>query len=125
MRSNALTRGFRLVGAATIRAIIRLGFSARFFVAVLYHSPSSFRRLQLTLREIYFSGVLSLVIILVSGLFVGMVLALQGVEVLNRYGAEDRSASWSRCRWCGSSDRSLRVCCSRAGPAARSLRRSA
>ena len=32
---------------------------------------------------------LSLVIILVSGLFVGMVLALQGYDVLNRYGADD------------------------------------
>ncbi len=89
MLSSAITRGFRLVGAATISAIIRLGFSARFFVAVLYRSPSSFRRLRLTLREIYFSGVLSLVIILVSGLFVGMVLALQGFEVLDRYGAEE------------------------------------
>ena len=45
---------------------------------VLYHSPAAFLRLQLTFREIYFSGVLSLVIILVSGLFVGMVLGLQG-----------------------------------------------
>jgi phospholipid/cholesterol/gamma-HCH transport system permease protein len=41
------------------------------------------------MREIYFSGVLSLVIILVSGLFVGMVLALQGYEVLTRYGANE------------------------------------
>ena len=89
LRSNAIARGVRYIGAGTVNAIVRLGFSARFFVAVLYHSPSAFRRLQLTLREIYFSGVLSLVIILVSGLFVGMVLALQGVEVLNRYGAEE------------------------------------
>ncbi|HVF65006.1 MAG TPA: lipid asymmetry maintenance ABC transporter permease subunit MlaE [Casimicrobiaceae bacterium] len=84
-----VTRGIRLVGAATLSVLIRLGFFARFFVAVLYHTPSAFRRLPLTLREIYFSGVLSLVIILVSGLFVGMVLALQGVEVLDRYGAEE------------------------------------
>ena len=48
-----------------------------------------FARLRLTLREIYFSGVLSLVIILVSGLFVGMVLALQGYDVLQRYGAAE------------------------------------
>ena len=89
MRSNTLARGFRFIGARTTAAIVRLGFSARFFLAVLYHSPSAFRRLHLTLREIYFSGVLSLIIILVSGLFVGMVLALQGVEVLNRYGAEE------------------------------------
>src|SRR4029077_18566364 len=37
----------------------------------------------------YFSGVLSLVIIMVSGLFVGMVLALQGFDVLEKYGAGD------------------------------------
>jgi phospholipid/cholesterol/gamma-HCH transport system permease protein len=56
---------------------------------VLTHSPAALRRLRLTMREIYFSGVLSLVIILVSGLFVGMVLALQGYEVLTRYGANE------------------------------------
>ncbi len=56
---------------------------------MLYHSPSAFRRLQLTAREIYFSGVLSLVVIMVSGLFVGMVLGLQGYDSLNKYGAGD------------------------------------
>jgi phospholipid/cholesterol/gamma-HCH transport system permease protein len=39
-------------------------------------------------REVYFSGVLSLVIILVSGLFVGMVLGLQGYQTLRTYGSE-------------------------------------
>jgi len=56
---------------------------------VLAHSPAALRRIQLTMREIYFAGVLSLVIIMVSGLFVGMVLALQGYEVLTRYGANE------------------------------------
>jgi len=79
----------RRLGAATVEGISRLGFAARFCVAVVLHSPSAFRRLQLTLREIYFSGVLSLIIILVSGLFVGMVLALQGYDVLTRYGADE------------------------------------
>jgi phospholipid/cholesterol/gamma-HCH transport system permease protein len=89
VRSDALTRGLRHVGGMTVSGMIRLGFATRFFIAVIYHSPAALRRLQLTLREIYFSGVLSLVIILVSGLFVGMVLALQGVEVLDRYGATE------------------------------------
>src|SRR6202023_2114160 len=62
----------------------------RFMVAIIWHSPAAFRRLHLTLREIYFSGVLSLVIILTSGLFVGMVLSLQGYEVLVRYGADEQ-----------------------------------
>jgi phospholipid/cholesterol/gamma-HCH transport system permease protein len=43
----------------------------------------------LTGREIYFAGVMSLVIIMVSGLFVGMVLGLQGFETLQKYGAEE------------------------------------
>jgi phospholipid/cholesterol/gamma-HCH transport system permease protein len=79
----------RRVGATTVEGVARLGYAARFFVAVMSHSPAAFRRLHLTLREIYFSGVLSLVIILVSGLFVGMVLALQGYDVLTRYGADE------------------------------------
>ena len=89
MPSNSIARGVRRVGNGTIRAISRAGFAARFFLAVLYHSPAAFHRLQLTAREIYFAGVLSLVIIMVSGLFVGMVLALQGYEVLTRYGANE------------------------------------
>ena len=79
----------RRIGAATIETIRRLGFATRFFLAVVLHSPAAFRRVRLTLREIYFAGVLSLIIILVSGLFVGMVLALQGYDVLIRYGADE------------------------------------
>lgn len=84
-----MSRGLRRIGGGTIGAVTRLGFATRFFVAVVMHTPAAIRRFQLTMREIYFSGVLSLVIILVSGLFVGMVLALQGVEVLERYGATE------------------------------------
>src|SRR5678816_1169824 len=70
-------------------AIIWLTDIARLLSAIIIHSPHAFRRLHLTVREIYFAGVLSLVIILVSGLFVGMVLALQGYDVLQRYGASE------------------------------------
>jgi len=86
---DAIAGGLRRVGRGTINTVTRLGFAGRFFLAVLLNSPAAFRRIQLTLREIYFAGALSLVIILVSGLFVGMVLALQGYEVLTRYGANE------------------------------------
>jgi phospholipid/cholesterol/gamma-HCH transport system permease protein len=78
----------RLGGALTAR-IWRLGFAARFFGYMLLHSGTALRRFGLTIREIYFAGVLSLIIILVSGLFVGMVLALQGYETLQRYGSSE------------------------------------
>ncbi len=89
MALESLAYGLRRVGRGTLNSITRLGFASRFFVAVVRNSPAAFRRLQLTLREIYFAGVLSLTIILVSGLFIGMVLALQGYEALTRYGADE------------------------------------
>ena len=79
----------RKLGHATVNRIWRLGFATRFLFAILKYSATSFRRLSLTLREIYFSGVLSLLIIVVSGLFVGMVLGLQGYETLQRYGSTE------------------------------------
>ncbi|MDP3635764.1 MAG: lipid asymmetry maintenance ABC transporter permease subunit MlaE [Azonexus sp.] len=79
----------RKLGHASIERIWRLGFATRFLFAILRYSGTSFRRLPLTLREIYFSGVLSLLIIVVSGLFVGMVLGLQGYETLQRYGSTE------------------------------------
>jgi phospholipid/cholesterol/gamma-HCH transport system permease protein len=79
----------RRVGGRTIAIIGWVGYATRFSFAVVRETPHAFTRLNLTLREIYFSGVLSLVIILVSGLFVGMVLALQGYDVLQRYGAAE------------------------------------
>ena len=62
---------------------------ARFFGLVLASSGTSFERFRLVMREVYFTGVLSLIIIIVSGLFVGMVLGLQGFETLQKYGATE------------------------------------
>jgi conserved hypothetical integral membrane protein len=76
------------LGRRTLDAVTRMGIAARFFLATLMRSGVSFRRFSLTIREIYFAGVLSLVIIMVSGLFVGMVLGLQGYETLVTYGSE-------------------------------------
>jgi phospholipid/cholesterol/gamma-HCH transport system permease protein len=78
----------RGVGRATIDAVLRLGYAARFIAATLLQSGTSLRRPRLVVRELYYTGVLSLIIILVSGLFVGMVLGLQGYETLQTYGSE-------------------------------------
>lgn len=80
---------WRKLGHLTINAIWRLGFAARFFGAILLYSGQSLKRFGLTIREVYFAGVLSLIIITVSGLFVGMVLGLQGYTTLVRFGSAD------------------------------------
>jgi phospholipid/cholesterol/gamma-HCH transport system permease protein len=56
---------------------------------ILVYSGQTFLRPQLLFREIWFSGVLSLIIIMVSGLFVGLVLGLQGYDTLQRYGSSE------------------------------------
>ena len=76
------------MGHRVIDSVWRLGYASRFFLLILLKSGTSFRRFGLVIRELYFTGVLSLIIIVVSGLFVGMVLGLQGYETLQRFGAE-------------------------------------
>lgn len=86
---NGWIKTISRLGHRVIDGVWRLGFASRFFVLILLNSPPGFRRLHLIIREIYFSGVLSLLIILVSGLFVGMVLGMQGYETLEKYGSAD------------------------------------
>ena len=76
------------IGHGVIDGVWRLGVATRFLMQVLWRSGLSWRRFQLIVREVYASGVLSLIIIVVSGLFVGMVLGLQGYQTLQTYGTE-------------------------------------
>jgi phospholipid/cholesterol/gamma-HCH transport system permease protein len=80
---------FRFLGAQVVDRVWRLGYITRFFVMVLLKSGALLLRFQLVMREIWFAGVLSLIIILVSGLFVGLVLGLQGYEILQRFGSAE------------------------------------
>src|SRR5437763_8319965 len=77
------------LGSGVTFHVLRLGFASRFLAYLVMHSGTALRRFHLPIAEIYFAGVLSLIIILVSGLFVGMVLALQGYETLQRFGASE------------------------------------
>ncbi|MDB5924004.1 MAG: hypothetical protein JWN13_2940 [Betaproteobacteria bacterium] len=78
----------RSIGHHTVDAVRRFGYASRFLALTIAGSGASFRRLRLLIRELYFTGVLSLIIVLVSGLFVGMVLGLQGYHTLQTYGSE-------------------------------------
>jgi phospholipid/cholesterol/gamma-HCH transport system permease protein len=84
-----MKRPLARLGHNAIDGIWRIGTMARFFGLVLASSGTSFNRFRLVMREVYFTGVLSLIIIIVSGLFVGMVLGLQGYETLQKYGATE------------------------------------
>ena len=86
----ATHKGFSIrgIGARTIDSVLRLGYATRFIARTIASSGTSLKRPRLVIRELYFTGVLSLIIILVSGLFVGMVLGYQGYYTLQTYGSE-------------------------------------
>lgn len=65
-----------------------LGYAARMLLGMLRLSAGLLRRPRLITDQIHFIGNYSLVIIAVSGLFVGFVLGLQGYYTLNKYGSE-------------------------------------
>ncbi len=66
-----------------------LGFFTRFFFTLLSRSRIIFERPRLVAQQVHFIGNYSLLIIAVSGMFVGFVLGLQGYYTLNRYGSEE------------------------------------
>lgn len=77
------------LGAKTLSFVQHLGRAVLFLFAVLMRSRTVLRRPSLMIRQMYFSGVLSIIIIAVSGLFVGMVLGLQAYTQLAKFKSAD------------------------------------
>jgi phospholipid/cholesterol/gamma-HCH transport system permease protein len=75
--------------ASFVEGLEGLGAVTRFLMRLIGASPRALMRFDLIVRQIFNSGVLSLVIIMLSGLFVGMVLGLQGFQLLRRFGSEE------------------------------------
>jgi phospholipid/cholesterol/gamma-HCH transport system permease protein len=67
----------------------RLGGTALFLLRLLAQCVPALARPRLIVNQIYNTGARSLIIIMLSGLFVGMVLGLQGYQLLQRFGSED------------------------------------
>ena len=68
-------------GAATIAKVAAIGRAGIMLSGALFAAPKV-KNISLTIRQLYVVGVQSLLIILVSGLFIGMVMALQGYTIL-------------------------------------------
>jgi len=84
---NRILRDFYDTG---IEALRTFGAFQLFFMRVLRHTPGVLiGRFDLVIKQVFNSGALSLVIIMISGFFVGGVLGLQGYSNLARFNAED------------------------------------
>lgn len=76
-----------LLGHWGIMSLRDLGKSGILLYRVLFYPPSIRKGFPLVTQQVYSEGVLSLLIIVVSSLFIGMVLALQGYHTLSKFGA--------------------------------------
>ncbi|GGI19648.1 MAG: lipid asymmetry maintenance ABC transporter permease subunit MlaE [Oxalicibacterium faecigallinarum] len=76
------------IGRTARETVTGVGFATRTFFALIMAFGAAFRRPRLVTSQVHFIGNYSLVLISVSGLFVGFVLGLQGYYTLNKYGSE-------------------------------------
>ena len=88
MISQLLER-IQFMGHSTLSAIRRLGRGHLFLLQVMPAISGMLTRPGLLVKQMYSVGVLTLIIIVVAGLFVGMVMALQSYYALVDFGAED------------------------------------
>ncbi|WAJ36735.1 lipid asymmetry maintenance ABC transporter permease subunit MlaE [Pseudomonas sp. GOM7] len=88
MRRTSPLERVRLFGRAGIDVVATLGRSVLFLGHAVFGRSRAGKPLQLLIKQLYAVGVLSLAIIVVSGIFIGMVLALQGYNILVSYGSE-------------------------------------
>ncbi len=80
---------FAKLGRSTLNAFATTGRAFFVLVGAIIARPQLIKNTPLVIKQIYIVGVQSLLIVGVSGLFIGMVMALQGYTVLVDYGAED------------------------------------
>lgn len=77
-------------GHRSIHAVQTFGSSGQFLIRVLIRKPDFLRLWPSLVAQLYFVGVLSCLIIVVSGLFIGMVVGLQGYNTLEKFGASSQ-----------------------------------
>jgi phospholipid/cholesterol/gamma-HCH transport system permease protein len=80
---------FATLGITTRSSFSKLGRGAFFLFHTLTGIGQVLVRPSLLLKQLYSVGVLSFLLISISGLFVGMVLGLQGFYILRDFGAEE------------------------------------
>ena len=76
------------LGRSGVRFISAVGRATIMLFHALAGKPEPRKHFPLLVQQLYVVGVQSVAIILVSGLFIGMVLSLQGYNVLKDFGAE-------------------------------------
>ncbi len=78
---------FERLGGKTLDLLQAFGQSGLFLLRIIWQKPKLLRFWPALRDQLYFVGVLSFLIMVVSGLFIGMVVGLQGYHTLQKFGA--------------------------------------
>lgn len=81
--------GLQRIGQQVLTTVAGLGRSAQLLLGAIMGLGYVLKNFRLLIKQVYVTGVLSIAIIGVSGLFIGMVLGLQGYSILVDFGAEE------------------------------------
>ena len=85
---KAMLEMFANIGRKILYSAAKLGRGHLLFWKIMAGFDEILRRPSLLIRQIFYVGVLSVLLISLSGFFVGMVLGLQGFYTLSQFGAE-------------------------------------
>jgi len=88
MRKVSAVERIRRLGRAGLDVVAAIGRSVIVLLLAVFGRGGVGNGLQLLGKQLYSVGVMSLPIIVVSGFFIGMVIALQGYNILVKYGSE-------------------------------------
>ncbi|MBT4885295.1 MAG: lipid asymmetry maintenance ABC transporter permease subunit MlaE [Legionellales bacterium] len=78
----------QMLGHIVLKLIEHTGVAFQFLFRIIFRFPRKLNHWYGVVEQIYFLGVLSLVVIVISGAFIGMVVALQGYHTLSEFGAQ-------------------------------------
>ena len=84
-----MIQSLQRLGRSVLIHMHDLGQAGVFILKTIFRLPKPIKSFPLLLQELFSIGVLSLPIIIVSGLFIGMVVSLQGYNVLNKFSASE------------------------------------
>lgn len=83
-----LFKYFQTTGRFSLSYFAKIGRASTILFYALWSKPNFKQGFSRLVKQIFFVGVLSLLIVSLSGFFIGMVLGLQGYTVLVKFGAE-------------------------------------
>jgi phospholipid/cholesterol/gamma-HCH transport system permease protein len=85
---NLIADFLRSLGGNALETIAAVGRAGLLLVNSTFTRPKNFKSIYLLIEQLFSIGVKSLVITVIAGLFIGMVLSLQGYTILVKFGAD-------------------------------------